>query len=169
MRLYPYDFTIFYPGQECKTCHFLKPARSKHCSMCKRCIAKLDHHCIFINNCVGYGNQHYFLLLLLTTATLTSYATYVGISLMSYQIRNEVPSWTVTGSGLTWSQYLNIWAWALQENTRIGAVALLCWLSSPLVWGLLGYHIYLIYAGVSLHISCLSTSGLILAVAETWH
>jgi hypothetical protein len=149
MTLYPYDFTIFYPGQKCRTCELLKPARSKHCSICKRCISKFDHHCIFINNCVGYGNQHYFILLLLTTATLTSYATYLGTSILCSQTRKELPSWTLFGSGFTWSQYANIWAWSLQENTRIGAVALLCLLSSPLIWGLLGYHIYLIWAGTT--------------------
>lgn len=149
MTLYPYDFTIFHPGQTCHTCHLQKPARSKHCSICKRCIAKLDHHCIFINNCVGYRNHHYFLLLLLTTAILTTYATYIGFSILSDRIRNEIPSWKIWGEGFTWSQYLNIWAWALQEHTRIGAVTLLCLLTSPLIWGLLGYHLYLIYAGTT--------------------
>lgn len=31
----------------------------------------------------------------------------------------------------------------------MGAVTLLCILTSPLVWGLLGYHIYLIYCGTT--------------------
>ncbi len=149
MALYPYDFTIFHPGQRCRTCNLLKPARSKHCSICKRCVAKMDHHCIFINGCVGYGNHHYFLLLLLTTAFLTTYATYIGFAILSDQVRTQVPSWTAWGSGFTWSQYGNIWAWVLQEHTRIGAVTLLCLLISPLVWGLLGYHVYLIWAGTT--------------------
>ncbi|KAE8445128.1 hypothetical protein EG329_013730 [Mollisiaceae sp. DMI_Dod_QoI] len=149
MSLYPYDFTIFHPGQECHTCHMLKPARSKHCSICKRCIAKMDHHCIFINNCVGYGNQHYFLFLLLSTATLTTWAAYLGTCLLSGQIRKQIPAWKIWGEGFTWSQYGNIWAWSLQEYTRIGAVTLLCGLTTPLVWGLLSYHIYLIWAGTT--------------------
>ncbi|KAF4637673.1 hypothetical protein G7Y89_g391 [Cudoniella acicularis] len=149
MTLYPYDFTIFHPGQECRTCHILKPARSKHCSICKRCISKLDHHCIFINNCVGYGNQHYFLLLLFFTATLITYATYIGFSILSNEIFKHLPNWTWRGKGYVWSQYFNIWAWALQEYTRIGGVTLLCLLTAPLVWGLLGYHFYLIWAGTT--------------------
>lgn len=149
MTLYPYDFTIYQPGQSCHTCHQLKPARSKHCSICKHCIAKMDHHCIFINNCVGYQNQHYFLFLLFTTASLTTYATYLGTYLLSGQIRKEIPAWKIWGPGFTWSEYANIWAWALQEYTRIGAVTLLCGLVTPLIWGLLGYHIYLIWAGTT--------------------
>jgi hypothetical protein len=147
--LYPYDFTLFHPGQTCRTCHLLKPARSKHCQICKRCITKLDHHCIFINNCVGYNNHHYFILLLLTTAILISYASYVGFSILSAEILKNLSSWTPTGKGYTWGVYINIWAWAMQEYTRIGAVTLLCLLTAPLVWGLLGYHLYLIWAGTT--------------------
>jgi palmitoyltransferase len=109
----------------------------------------LDHHCIFINNCVGYRNHHYFLLLLLTTAILTTWATYIGICLLSNQIRNEIPSWKIWGESFTWLQYANIWAWALQEHTRIGAVSLLCAMTTPLVWGLFSYHMYLIWAGTT--------------------
>lgn len=30
--------------------------------VCKRCIRRMDHHCVFINNCVGENNQKYFIL-----------------------------------------------------------------------------------------------------------
>ncbi|RDL36994.1 uncharacterized protein BP5553_04427 [Venustampulla echinocandica] len=109
----------------------------------------MDHHCIFINNCVGYGNQHWFLLLLLSTATLITYASYIGYSLLSAEILHHLPSWSFSGKGYNWAEYFNIWGWALQEYVRIGGVTLLCFLTAPLVWGLLGYHIYLIWAGTT--------------------
>lgn len=56
MRQYPYDHVLFEPGQACRTCSFYKPARSKHCSICKACISKHDHHCIWVMNCLGKGN-----------------------------------------------------------------------------------------------------------------
>ena len=49
----------------CKRCKAFKPVRAHHCSMCNRCIIKMDHHCPWVNNCVGLGNHKLFLLFLL--------------------------------------------------------------------------------------------------------
>ncbi|GJC81325.1 palmitoyltransferase SWF1 [Colletotrichum liriopes] len=150
MSLYPYDYSIFFPGQRCSTCNLIKPPRSKHCSICKRCVAKLDHHCIFINGCVGYQNQHYFVLLLLSTALLTSYGALLGFSLLSGKIGSQYPTWSVwPPKGMEIKEYLLIWSWALQDNVGMGAVTLLAAMTSPLVWGLLTYTVWLIYCGTT--------------------
>ena len=46
----------------CKTCRSVKPPRSHHCSICGRCVMKMDHHCPWMNNCIGLMNQKAFLL-----------------------------------------------------------------------------------------------------------
>lgn len=46
----------------CVKCYCAKIPRSHHCSVCNRCIRKMDHHCPWINNCIGHFNQKYFLL-----------------------------------------------------------------------------------------------------------
>ena len=44
----------------CKKCKSYKPPRTHHCSDCDRCVLKMDHHCPWINNCVGYKNMDSF-------------------------------------------------------------------------------------------------------------
>lgn len=42
-----------------------KPERAHHCKACKMCVLKYDHHCPWINQCVGLGNERYFILFML--------------------------------------------------------------------------------------------------------
>jgi len=49
--------------QFCLTCMVRKPLRGKHCRSCGRCVARFDHHCQWINNCVGAANHFPFLVL----------------------------------------------------------------------------------------------------------
>lgn len=40
----------------------IKSETSFHCMFCGRCVEFFDHHCPFINNCLGYRNHKYFLV-----------------------------------------------------------------------------------------------------------
>ena len=70
---------MYLKGAECQTCKMQKPARSKHCAMCNVCIEEFDHHCIWINNCVGIGNRRYFLSFIILHMFLCWYGAVIGV------------------------------------------------------------------------------------------
>ncbi|CAE8732764.1 unnamed protein product, partial [Polarella glacialis] len=75
------------PVRRCRHCRIVKPARAHHCSTCCRCISKMDHHCMWTNNCVGMHNQKHFLLFLVYTCLHCSAA---GLAVLIYFAVNGV-------------------------------------------------------------------------------
>lgn len=51
--------------RHCKWCGKFKPDRTHHCRVYGTCILKMDHHCPWIYNTVGFKNHKYFFLILL--------------------------------------------------------------------------------------------------------
>jgi hypothetical protein len=166
MRNYPYDRILFFPGLCCSTCRFLKPARSKHCSICKTCVSRMDHHCVWVNNCLGRGNYKYFLALLLSTGVLIAYGAYlayIALTPMVDQNYRKYEGWYRYKPGpdadpASWGMFLDMklhyfltyLSIYIEEGgvsaAGVGLLALLTW---PLPLGLLVYQLYLVYAGMT--------------------
>jgi len=58
----------------CKKCDVIKPARTHHCSICKKCVMRMDHHCPFTNCCIGLYNERFFFSWLLSLWSGNLYA-----------------------------------------------------------------------------------------------
>ena len=62
---FPGDTWSLVMWRYCKKCLSMRPPRAHHCSICGRCVLRMDHHCPWVGNCVGLHNHKYFLMFLL--------------------------------------------------------------------------------------------------------
>eukprot|EP00916_Digyalum_oweni_P026921 GHVL01044200.1.p1 GENE.GHVL01044200.1~~GHVL01044200.1.p1 ORF type:complete len:375 (+),score=17.18 GHVL01044200.1:26-1126(+) len=85
---YAYDGHVF-KENKCSTCLTVKPARSKHCSLCNMCVIRYDHHCIWVNNCIGEGNYRIFCIFLLHHAVLCLYGAFVGCAILMGEVKSR--------------------------------------------------------------------------------
>lgn len=92
----------------CYKCNVGRPTRSWHCRKCGFCVARYDHHCMWLASCVGEKNHGAFVTFLLFQGTLTLY----GI----YQLARALPP--VTGEGL-----LGFQLWAESNITAVLTLA----------------------------------------------
>ncbi|KAL0384364.1 UNVERIFIED_CONTAM: putative protein S-acyltransferase 23 [Sesamum radiatum] len=86
-------------SQLCPTCKIIRPVRSKHCAICKRCVEQFDHHCPWISNCVGKRNKRDFVVFLFM-GTLTAS---VGGLVALQRIWTSVPA---LSTGETWTHHV---------------------------------------------------------------
>ncbi|CAM9327941.1 unnamed protein product [Ectocarpus sp. 6 AP-2014] len=115
----------------CKKCKGPKPARAHHCHVCDQCIVNMDHHCPWMNNCVGYLNYRYFVLFLMYMFVGCVYA--VLVSAPQFMAMAKSPGARRKPSPLEMTQHSAImmtFVLALSVGVAISV--------------LLGWHIYLI-------------------------
>lgn len=76
---------LFDPVLLCPDCEIIRTNRSRHCSICNKCVERFDHHCPWVNNCVGINNHHYFMMFLLSvTTTLSAVLVFLSLNTQKY-------------------------------------------------------------------------------------
>nr|AQY17496.1 putative protein S-acyltransferase 17 [Liriodendron chinense] len=146
LSAYPYDNIIF-TEKECSTCKIPRPARSKHCRICDRCFARFDHHCGWMNNCIGEKNIRYFMAFLLWHFFLCIYGTItLGLVLAGELKEHQVIYILTVYYGVENSFYSlspHVVQWLLSSyNTQILLMVFLA-IVSLLLAGFFGYHTHL--------------------------
>lgn len=127
---------IFFNNRVCHSCNIVKPARSKHCSICDRCYVLFDHHCVWINNCVGLYNYKWFLMYLFTNINFLVYGGYLCFSALNFK-----------------SHQLKLGYWSTiksDEPMRVtGIFVILCFVFTFITLAFTALHLWYIHLGVT--------------------
>ncbi|XP_051789319.1 palmitoyltransferase ZDHHC4 isoform X2 [Erpetoichthys calabaricus] len=83
--------------------YFFYRCSTKDPGICNRCVHRFDHHCVWVNNCIGALNLKYFLAYLVTlTAAVASVTLLTGGLLLQAVLSSDLINATyIDNSGLT--------------------------------------------------------------------
>ncbi|EOY07479.1 DHHC-type zinc finger family protein isoform 2 [Theobroma cacao] len=73
----------------CQKCSHFKPPRAHHCRVCKRCVLRMDHHCIWINNCVGHANYKVFFVFVVYAVIACIYSLVLLVGSLTNDSQND--------------------------------------------------------------------------------
>ena len=113
----------------CNICDVHVTNKAKHCSACNKCIYAFDHHCIWLNTCVGGKNYRLFLsmLVLIILGTLiifiNSLLQFIGsfqsssssLSLKPFYGAGTVLSNAMTEAERSWKDKCSIFSFYLDQ------------------------------------------------------
>lgn len=154
---YEWDEQIF-TSAECRTCKMLKPARSKHCSLCGICVARSDHHCIWLNNCVGVGNHRYFLGFLFWHSVICAYGASLGCTIIAHMVFEKKLFDAVFIDPNTKERfnatYVIVFQYLLATDGMLIFVTLLCAIMGLVLFGFFVWHMNLIRMGTTTNELC---------------
>ena len=74
---------------KCSNCFVLRPINSHHCKVCHKCFIEHDHHCPWVNNCIGLFNKKPFILFLLYSFIEVIYSFFLFFYYSLYKNINQ--------------------------------------------------------------------------------
>ncbi|CAE7746905.1 Zdhhc15, partial [Symbiodinium sp. KB8] len=68
----------------CTACKARKPHRCRHCTKCSTCVLRMDHHCPWLRQCIGFGNYKFFVTFIVYSAVALIFK---AVTMLLFMIR----------------------------------------------------------------------------------
>ena len=124
----------------CYLCEINVGLTSKHCRYCDKCVVGFDHHCVWLNTCIGSKNYHWFFTTVLSSALFTVTSTVLSLALL-------IESFNTPDRIAALSYFTPITIHGVQALLLLSVIVFSGW--SAMVCQLGGFHIYLVSRGIS--------------------
>ena len=122
----------------------MRPVRAKHCRECNRCVEEFDHHCRWLNNCVGIKNR----CVVIDLSTLTVYY----LKTFFFRIQFTLFLWVISANGLI-GAYFNFYV------LKINGLDTIMFIAIALFVAFFCSGAYMVFCNVSLYYFCTVVGG----------
>ena len=123
----------------CYLCEINVGLTSKHCRYCDKCVVGFDHHCVWLNTCIGTKNYHWFFATVISSGMLCTLSLGLSLALLIESFTSSVRIQALP--------YFMIPVAGIQALLFLSLFLLLGWVS--MIYQLGTFHIYLVCRGIS--------------------
>ncbi|XP_069689175.1 uncharacterized protein [Periplaneta americana] len=131
-------------------------SRTKHCSVCNKCVEKFDHHCKWLNHCVGGRNYAAFIVCVVSAVAAS--LVVVAVSIAELVLYHIDPGWLSL-----WDTYNNtnfeepptivsITVFTIKDTiflAVVGSLGILAAITAGLLLHLCLFHVYISFLGIT--------------------